>query len=64
MDFQDGRVLLAEVSSYERLRELHESLQELASGWARCLKQDLQDSLGFSGWARSPGRGEFVRAFT
>ena len=48
--------MLAQVRSYERMTSDGERLREIASVyecWAECLKQDLQDFLGFSGWRGS-----------
>ena len=48
--------MLAQVRSYERMTRDGECLREImrvCECWAGCLKQDLQDYLGFSGWRGS-----------
>ena len=45
--------MLAQVCSYERMTRDGECLREIMrvyECWADCLKQDLQDLFGFSGW--------------
>ena len=72
--FRMAGAMLAQVRSYERMTSDGESLREITRGyecWADCLKQDLQDFLGFSGWRGSRGHrcactrdGERLREIT
>ena len=54
--FRMAGAMLAQVRSYERMTSDGERLREITrvyECWADCLKQDLQDLLGFSGWRGS-----------